>query len=541
MSSFFSSEIKKKVEQRSVSFAAQNGLSFTENNKIVIDVDDSVNYFSGNESFLKFNVKITNANEFVCQMDPFIGANVLFDTLRIFTRDNILLEEITNYNALVNIKYMYDNDSSINKKRGMTEGVVLHDLNQMSWNGSEKSRETNSLSNPWIDNDGAGNLKQKDNVSITLPIHSGIFSNSVVFPNRLMGGIRIELTCAQNKYCFKGLRNALNDTYSPTLSHVAAGAIGTGWTAATATNKIFLQYTNNMMVDIGRLPFKIGETLKVGTDAGTQACIIGSVALVVVAFGGLNYNMIEITTTANHTSAAPQAAGVAVKSISLGDPTSEISYTISNVELIVEEVIVNDKKIESDMKQNGKMIYQCNSYQNYRQSVLATDTSATTMIHLLNSQAKSLLCAPIVGLNSTQKENLVQFGAQRNNLSGFFDTLESYQFFYGPDGQARLQPDRPVNSSKMSSALKIYDQDYCIELEKALAHGGIIPRSLNNALTNTVIGRVLAIGNQIMNVRNMDFQLNLNYTNPTANKMLNVFCYHVRTFEVSSGGVVVIM
>ena len=101
MSSFFSSKIKKKVEQRSVSFAAQNGLSFTENNKIVIDVDDSVNYFSGNESFLKFNVKITNTNDFVCQMDPFIGANVLFDTLRIFTRDNILLEEITNYKTML--------------------------------------------------------------------------------------------------------------------------------------------------------------------------------------------------------------------------------------------------------------------------------------------------------------------------------------------------------------------------------------------------------------------------------------------------------
>ncbi len=543
MSSFFASDVKKKVEQRKVSFTAQNGLNFSQNNKIVIEVDDTVGFFSGADSFLRFNVNITNTNNFIAQVDPYLGANVFFNTLRIFNRDNILLEEIVNYNSLVNIKYMYDTDTSLEKKRGMTEGVVLHDAKQMNWSGLRKSRETNSVSNPWIENTGEGELVQSLDTVVTIPICSGIFSSSkTVFPNRLMGGIRIELLCEENKYCFKGLRNAVTTGYTPTLSHVAGGNIGDGWPLATAAYEVFLAYENNMMVNNNRVPFKLGEKINIGDNEGTQDVAIQEIDLVTVTESGVDYKFIKITLSDDATpvgDAIDAGTGILSSSI-LATDNDEISYEISNVELIVEEVMVDDSEMVSKMKENGKIIYQCHSYQNYRKSVLASDTSATVMFNLMNSKAKSILVVPVVGLNESQSTNLLNFGGQRNNISGFYDTLQDYQWFYGRDGSARLQPDRPVNASKMSSGQNIYNIDYIIELEKALVFAGIMPRSFNDVLTNCVIGRVLALSNQVMDTRNMDFQLNINYNNPTKNKMLNAYVYHVREFVISNSGVEVV-
>ena len=122
--SFWSTNTKRPVGQRSVTFASQNGLSYTENNKIVVEIDDSVSFFSGADSYLKFNVEIdTGAQTFVVQGDPYLGGQVFIRDLRIYTRDNVLLEEMPFYNTWANVKYTYDTDDVQDKKRGLTEGT----------------------------------------------------------------------------------------------------------------------------------------------------------------------------------------------------------------------------------------------------------------------------------------------------------------------------------------------------------------------------------------------------------------------------------
>eukprot|EP01051_Picozoa_sp_SAG22_P007305 SAG22_NODE_509_length_9598_cov_12.010001_10_plen_547_part_00 len=544
--SFWSSNTKRPVGQRSVSFASQKGLSYTENNKIVVEIDDTVSFFSGADSYLKFNVKVTGTRDFVVQCDPYIGGQVFVRDLRIYTRDNVLLEEMPFYNTWANIKYMYDTDDVQDKKRGLTEGTVLHNPKQRCWKPVVKSRETNTMYNPWVQpkSESDASLDQAEIVNICMPLHCGIFSNKTVFPNKLVGGIKLEIILSEAKHCFKGIRSAIDETFCPQLDSVTADSVDDqgGWPQGKAATEIFLSWQNNM-VSAERCPFSVGEHIRI-KDATNDTGDLGAISA--IEWGkntGTNY-YVKLTIAAAKTNTHSFAAGALVTSFSLagytGAGVAKIGYEISDVELVVEEIMVDpayESAMMKTMQEKGKIVYQCLCHQNYRHSVLNSDSSATVMLNLLNSKAKSILVVPTTNLNATDTANLKQFGGTRNAISGQATLLQDYQLMY----HGRLNPDRPVITSRTSGSTGTYDMEYVIELEKALTFAGVMPRSFENIKTNFLIGRVLALSGQVYDTQNGDFQLNLNF-DPSADttKMLNCWVAHIREFEVSSEGVVVV-
>eukprot|EP01048_Picozoa_sp_COSAG05_P026608 COSAG05_NODE_7351_length_823_cov_3.404696_1_plen_54_part_10 len=52
--SFWKVDSKLAIAQKSVSVPSENGLSYTENQKIVIKIDPSVEYFQPSESYVQF-------------------------------------------------------------------------------------------------------------------------------------------------------------------------------------------------------------------------------------------------------------------------------------------------------------------------------------------------------------------------------------------------------------------------------------------------------------------------------------------------------
>lgn len=263
--------------------------------------------------------------------------------------------------------------------------------------------------------------------------------------------------------------------------------------------------------------------------------------------------------------------------VSLGT-SYEPSITLSDVNLVLERVEMPQgytQKMMKMMKEGGQLTYDFISFTNYKHSQLATDRVANIRLGLMNSRGKSILCVPTdssvystqqsifgsdlttggVSDNYTYQESGVQnagttgtpvYGpvklvdplgfpsdynfSERSGLVGIADNITDYQFFY--DG--KLNPNRAVKCSKTSS-LKSIDQQLHIEQEKALASAQIPALSFYNFQKNFFIGRSFALGDNSSDLRNKDFNLQVNYREalaPAKPKMWNNYVVHIRRIIV---------
>ena len=109
MSSFWESDTRVAYEQTSIAIPAENGRQFSENNKIVILVPADVNFFQPSESYLQCRVMVSHPTAAGLlptrlQLDAELGGQVLIKNLRILTGTGILIEEIQDYNILLNFR-----------------------------------------------------------------------------------------------------------------------------------------------------------------------------------------------------------------------------------------------------------------------------------------------------------------------------------------------------------------------------------------------------------------------------------------------------
>ena len=110
--SYWSSQDKLPINQKSVSIPSQNGLVYSGGQRVVIDIPQTVQYIQPKESYLKFDVKLklpTSATfkPTLLQLDEILGGQALIKDVRIYSggAGKILLEEYQDYNVLTNIKY----------------------------------------------------------------------------------------------------------------------------------------------------------------------------------------------------------------------------------------------------------------------------------------------------------------------------------------------------------------------------------------------------------------------------------------------------
>ena len=124
---FFQSEGKINVAQNDIRISAENGLSFTQDQVVGLYIPPSVKYFSGKDCYLQFDATITGdwsdaeIEQTRLTLDGEIGANSLFSQLRVYAGNReTLLEENTEYASYVSVKYNFDKDDVIQKKRELT-------------------------------------------------------------------------------------------------------------------------------------------------------------------------------------------------------------------------------------------------------------------------------------------------------------------------------------------------------------------------------------------------------------------------------------
>jgi len=587
--SFFQSDGKINIGQTDVRISAENGLDFEQDQVVGIYIPPSVKFFSGKDTFLQFDALISadfsaaaDIHPTRLTLDAEIGANSLFSQLRVYAGNReTLLEENTEYASYVSVKYCFDKDDVIQRKRALTEGCGQWVPNTRGTQGTTKSICNDYVYSPYIEavNQGNDNSPDADSdaapefipAKITLPIHCGVFGeNSKVFPNLLTNGIYLELVMAGGRNLFRQFDGVLRDRrlpLCPMFHGVDAG--GSNWKAGAGdkTTTLFLGYPNNQKI-VQNCPFIVGEALNVvkddGTDVDTDAMTITKIET--------DTKLIKLTITeAENKSGADIDDKMFIYSDSLkgaaAGSTFQPTCKISNVELIVKQINMSpeyERGMLSKVKESGGVVrFDYPSVGVQRHSTLASEVQASVPLHLDYARAKGLVCMPTDAtiypchhqtaakdtyMITKDKEKFIEDWELRSNrtgLEGCSNGLSEYSFFLN----GKMVPSRAIKTAKTTNKNGGIDANYIVELEKSLLSFGINPRSFEYYNRNFLVGRMLAIGdNAVFDGRGRTARLDLKYEGtdadynvPSVNTLWKIFVYHLRTLTIKANDIQVEM
>lgn len=608
MSSFWRNDDKIKVSQTQVSVPSTNGRSYTgtagqSGRRIDFEIPPTVKFMDGKNSYLQFDIKIgipATLTPTRLHLDPFIGGQAVVKNLRIYSGSrSVLLEEISDYNAKVQMQYSYNQDDSMRAMRAMKEGSLVTNVESRGTLGTSVSNNIDIETNPYYKPVGTvpvgrdwGNADDFLTAKVSLPIHCGLFAeSSKIFPVMMTDGLFVEVDIEDPARFVKQLDsvNRHRRMKQNPIFHgvdVAGGAL----TINNATNRteIFLGLQNNMM-RVENCPFVKGERIGICSATNPRS----ECALTLTASGGQGYPKIEnieldgsgkIKITCEQFQNSDSGTGVEATSnnfilfsaaidtdrrenddataVLVAATTSyPITTEVSNAEIVVQQVGV-DPRYEAGMmkrmRDGGTIEIDIPSVTNYKHSLLSSNRNATINLAVSNTRAKSMIVMPtdartlsvadlMAGAKDAYEEETTDMDGRlhsiRSGQVGIIDHLTSYQMVVDD----KLVPSRPIVVSKINKGESIAAQPL-IELEKALNQAGIVPRSFTDYNRNFLIGRAYALNDGVANLNNKSNQLQLLYneTNaagadrpPSRDKLLFCFLFHIRRISIKGESVTV--
>jgi len=608
MSSFWRNDDKIKVSQTQVSVPSTNGRSYTgtagqSGRRIDFEIPPTVKFMDGKNSYLQFDIKIgipATLTPTRLHLDPFIGGQAVVRNLRIYSGSrSVLLEEISDYNAKVQMEYSYNQDDSMRAMRAMKEGSLVTNVESRGTLGTSVSNNIDIETNPYYKPVGTvpvgrdwGNADDFLTAKVSLPIHCGLFAeSSKIFPVMMTDGLFMEVDIEDPARFVKQLDSVNRHRrmkQNPIFHGVDVG--GNPLTIVNATNRteIFLGLQNNMM-RVENCPFVKGERIGICSATNPRS----ECALTLTAGGGQGYPKIEnieldgsgkIKITCEQFQNSDSGTGVEATSNNFilfsaaidtdrrenDDATAvlvaattayPITTEISNAEIVVQQVGV-DPRYEAGMmkrmRDGGTIEIDIPSVTNYKHSLLSSNRNATINLAVSNTRAKSMIIMPtdartlsvadlMAGAKDAYEEETTAMDGRlhsiRSGQVGIIDHLTSYQMVVDD----KLVPSRPIVVSKINKGESIAAQPL-IELEKALNQAGIVPRSFTDYNRNFLIGRAYALNDGVANLNNKSNQLQLLYneTNaagadrpPTRDKLLFCFLFHIRRISIKGESVTV--
>jgi hypothetical protein len=589
MSAYWSADDSARVGEKKISVPSENGLSYSPGQKVQMFVDPSTKFMDGRETYLQFNVKLSlpsGGTPTRLQLDK--CTSTLIKNIRIYDGSRgQLLEEISDYATYVSVKYDYDKDKTTENMRALTEGCAIHQPDNRGDQGTSKTGMANTVTNPFFKKTSGNQTTAFSNTDflnakITLPLHTGIFADSVsIFPVMMTNGLYIEIDLNEAEYVIKQLDSVLRDVrtkLNPHFHSLNGSSTPNNWANGSSSTTFYVSDLNNLGGSdrVARFPFVVGETFNFcrSNNNGSKSVLsavakISQINLSAAADGG--NGLIEVVCDASLTNngVAITSDNYVMYSTAVADAASyDASYEISNVNLVVSQVML-DPDFEAGMigkVREGRAIeFDIMSATNYKHSILATDRQTTFQIFAQNSRAKSLLIVPqdasvytsaqlisgsgtyvIQGTNyktdnTTSKQPAdTCLASTRSAYSGICDELSSIQYTIN----GKRVPSREISTKKIATKNSL-DAFHLYELEKTLDNAGIKPKSFSEFMSNFVFGRSFSAGGQngVLDLRGKDLAVILRYqtaTAPSKAKLFNSYVFHVRRLVISDGSVEVI-
>jgi len=606
MSSYWRNDEKIKISQTQVSIPSTNGQSYTgtagqSGRRVDFEIPPSVKFIDGKNTYLQFDVKIAlpaGADPTRIHLDPFIGGQSVVKNLRIYSGNRaVLLEEITEYNAKVQIQYSYDADDSMRKMRALKEGCLVDNVENRGTLGTSVSNNIDIRSNPYYKPVSTvpaardwGTADDFLTAKLSLPIHCGMFADGgdKVFPCLMTNGLFVEVDLEDPARFLKQLDSVNRHRrmkQNPVFHGINAG--GDALTIANATDRteIFLGKQNNM-ISVENCPFVKGEPVGIcsATDPNSECAITvgGSQDYPVITDISLDGGYVKLTFANFQNSDTGDGVEATSNNFILfsaaidkyrtqnDDNSTQLiakatSYPatveFSNMEIVVQKIDC-DPRYEQGMicklREGGSIDFDIPSVTNYKHSLLSSNRNATVNMQVSNTRAKSMIVMPsdakvldsadlIGGLSACYEEESTGMDGRlhsiRSGQVGIIDRLTQYQMLVDD----KLVPSRPIVVSKINKGKSIAAQPL-IELEKALNQAGIVPRSFVDYNRNFLIGRAYALNDGVANLNNKTNQLQLLYNEktaagvdqaPTHNKLLYCFMFHIRRISIKGDSVMV--
>ena len=595
---FWTSEDKIPVSQKKVSVQAENGLSYDLGQQINFVIPPTIGFMMPSETYLRMDVRVqypSGKKGMPLTLDGDIGANVLIRDIRISSggAQNQILEEIQNVNILTALRYDYETNDNLKKKRALTEGTIVGSNVGRPNNDGTSTNMNNLDSNPYFYSD-TEDLDNDDyrTVKCLLKLPTGIFQNDKIFPLAMTQGLRIEIMLEDANKVFRQLETTLKYkrvTSNPVFHSLSgSNASRTSWTNGvgyTATS-IYLERQNGI-ISVESCPFRVGDEIafvnprEVDIDDPGDSLIPAdnggspvSASIVKATITAVDYDAtagggddetglvkLSFASTTNHWGQAITPSATKkyyVYSCGVEESTSfNPTCSVDNVELQVQQVEMPQgyvSKMNSMLKAGGAMNYDFLSFTNYKYSQLQSDRVVNIRLPIQNSRCKSILAIPTDATPYSAKDAISAEGTYRvNNLTrdtgggdysynnstrsglvGIADHASNFQFIYN----GKLNPNRKVPLSRMSVNLgnqQPLNQQLLIENEKALRMANIDPLSFEKYQENFFIGRALSLASGVYDARGKDFNLQVEYQEasaPSKPKLWNCFVAHLRRIVV---------
>ena len=583
MSKYWSADDSMKVGETKVSIPSENGLEYDPSQKVQFFIPPTTKFMDGRETYLEFNVKLSLPSGGVptrLQLDK--CSSTLIKNIRVYdgTRGN-LIEEISNYDSYVAVKYDYEKDASIENLRALREGCLVQTTDNRSDSGTTKNGLMNTTTNPYFKRTtGNQNASLSDadfvTAKVCIPLHTGVFANSqTIFPLMLTQGLYMEIDLNEAENVIKQLDSVLRDRRTPAnpfFHSINGSSTPNTWENGDDYDTFYVDTDNNLDGSdrVARFPFVVGETFKFchndnnGSSSGfTTTATINEINLSTAANGGAGLIQIVLDSAVENNGSDIGQEYVMYSTAVAEKSSYDASYKLSNVNLVVSQVHLDpayENGMISKVREGGAIEFDIMSLTNYKHSILSSDRQTNMQIFANNSRAKSLLIVPqdntvytsaekisgsgtyvIKGSNfsntneATKDDADTCLASNRSAYTGIIDDLSSIQYVI--DG--KRVPSREISTKKLATTNSL-DAFHLYELEKCLDSAGITPKSFSAFMDNFVFGRSFSASaqNGAMDLRGRDLSVVLKYLNttaPTKNKLFNSYIFHLRKLIIRDG------
>ncbi len=491
-----------------VSIIPENGTEFSPSQKIIFNLDPSLGWIKGRDSYLVFDIENVGASPLPLTLAQG-GISSIIKQVNIFSQQNgMLLETLDDYNqwTATELQYRNDDPNNVSNIEGCPKYLqpksALAPSNDdvkllKNWHNNNRDVQAHRLTQ--IKDDATPQITP---VRFTTPLRCGIFrhwDDETLVPILQMGGLRIELVLADPV-------EALDMPFSGRLN--ADKSQGGHWAKAVNYPMKCDDFVNNAttltladpVLAIKDCGLIVGQTITVNyTQVGTATAITLDRQVTAIAQNGTK---IDLTLTA--LTPAPVVGSVTAVIADSQMTQANINYKVRNAEFrLLQEMPPNTKMANMD--------YVFTSYDLFRDTIPKSQTNFNQDITSVASKAVSLF---------TMYENpfydaLVNFPNGQYHQGTTPDetgiNMNSIVYFINN----KLYPLRAYNPSRYGD--RVINQN---ELVKAFGTLNFAPKCLGSSknadlgeYTNRYLhGRELARGDSVFNLQNAEPQIRLGFS-----------------------------
>lgn len=492
-----------------VSIIPENGQEFKPQQKIIFNLEPSLGWIKGRDSYIVFDIENDGANKLKTTLRNG-GISSIIKQVNIFSSTNgMLLETLDDYNqwTATEMQYRFDDPTNLTNVEGCpvklqpVKGLTASGTNVQNYKNWENTF-SQVASHRLTPTDDTGNLLSNQVVRFCMPLRCGIFRHwdtETLVPVLQMGGLRIEIVLASPIEALDMPWAGAEFRADGSEGGHPSANVGKQMKVDNFVNNATTLVISSSMKNVNLSGLCVGNTITINytPNGGALTNIdrtINSMAIV----GG----KVQITTTAM-TPACDDGNGlVSISLNSLND--ANISYIVRNCEMRLLQEMPPDTKMSN-------LDYVFTSYDLFRDTIPQSQTHFNQDITSVASKAVSIFTmyenpaydSTASFPNSTYHEgiNPDDDGINLNSLVYFINN--------------KLYPLRAYNPSRFAD--RVINQN---EVVKAFGTLNIAVKNLGSSsyadlgnYTNRYLhARELARGNSVFNLQNAEPQIRLGFS-----------------------------